>query len=158
MTKEIDLDALRAAAEAATPGPWEMQQDAFDNEGVPESPVTAMDGKAFVAVTLDFGPNNPLMREANALYIAAFNPQTARALLDRLRKAEAANKWMPIETAPKDGTHVQLYAPELQFVGFYAVAGWCYVAPRCPEAPTQPTHWKPLGAAPTSADSEGEKG
>lgn len=58
-------------------------------------------------------------------------------------------KWQPIESAPRDGTHVHLYAPELQFVGFCAGSGnWCYVAPSCPFAPSQPTHWKPLPAAP----------
>ena len=59
-------------------------------------------------------------------------------------------KWQPIETAPKDGFHYLLYAPELQFVGFWAKGceHWCYVAPGCPVAPTQPTHWMPLPEPP----------
>tara|TARA_R110001599_G_scaffold171353_1_gene362395 strand:- start:424571 stop:425245 length:675 start_codon:yes stop_codon:yes gene_type:complete len=64
-------------------------------------------------------------------------------------QAIAGEAWQPIETAPADGSHIQLYAPELQFVGYYAVAGWCCIAPGCSLAPREPTHWKPLDAAPS---------
>lgn len=73
-----------------------------------------------------------------------------------LSAAPQSDGWRPIESAPKDGTHVRLYAPEIQFVGFHAVAGWCYVAPGCPLAPTQPTHWEPLSPAPTQGQSHGQ--
>lgn len=64
--------------------------------------------------------------------------------------------WQPIDTAPKDGSHVLCYAPELQFVGFYGdpINKWCYMAPGVPVAPTQPTHWMPLPAAPVQQEGE----
>lgn len=31
-------------------------------------------------------------------------------------------EWQPIDTAPKNGNHVQLYRPEIQFVGYYGGA------------------------------------
>ena len=58
--------------------------------------------------------------------------------------------WQPIETAPKDGTHVQLYRPEIQVTGYYAIriAAWCVVAPGLPTMNEPPTHWQPLPAPP----------
>lgn len=59
-------------------------------------------------------------------------------------------KWQPIETAPKDGTHVQLYRPVIQFVGFWGGdnSKWCAVAPGQPSLRPLPTHWKPLSNPP----------
>jgi hypothetical protein len=69
---------------------------------------------------------------------------------------EPLQGWQPIETAPIDGSHVWCYAPELQFSAFYAgSSGWCYVAPGVPVAPTQPTHWMPLPAAPVGGGDHG---
>lgn len=66
-------------------------------------------------------------------------------LKERLRaELEAPKGWQPIETAPKDGFHYLLYMPEVQFVGFWSGSEWCVVAPTCPIAWTQPTHWMPL--------------
>lgn len=72
--------------------------------------------------------------------------------------------WQPIETAPKDGSHILLYSPQdvhSAFVGFWkdghkfgrywmaagpegeacdCAGGWQYTR--------QPTHWMPLPAAP----------
>lgn len=64
-----------------TPGPWEVADGAFDNEGCPETVIRGWSGRACVAVALDFGANNPLMREANARLIAAA-PEMLLALLD----------------------------------------------------------------------------
>lgn len=54
-----------------TPGPWTVDEEAFDNDGCPETVIRALNGVAGVAVAIDFGPNNPGMREANAHLIAA---------------------------------------------------------------------------------------
>lgn len=100
------------------------------------------------------------------------------ALIDRLRKAEAASKWQPIETAPKDGTTVQVHSsrwlepcsasfssreyfekeygdPEHMEEGWYPSCGFLF---DLPEITIKPTHWMPLPAAPDSVESEGEKG
>jgi hypothetical protein len=68
-----------------TPGPWAVAVEIFDNDGMPETAIQAMNGGATVAVALDFGRNNPDMRKANACLIAA-----APCLLAELRKARAA--------------------------------------------------------------------
>ena len=62
----------------------------------------------------------------------------AQAYLDLLERVE----WRPIETAPKDGTHIQLYRPEIQFVGYWSDAGWCMQG--CKMIDPAPTHWMPL--------------
>jgi hypothetical protein len=54
-----------------TPEPWNIAEEAFDNYGYPESVIRGIDGRAAIAVTLDFGDNNPEMREANARRIVA---------------------------------------------------------------------------------------
>ncbi len=54
-----------------TKEPWNVSEEAFDNDGIHESVIRGMDGRAAIAVTLEFGPNNPGMREANARRIVA---------------------------------------------------------------------------------------
>ena len=82
-----------------------------------------------------------------------------QAEIDRL----LADKWQPIETAPKDGTVVLLYKPDERMVGEYMLAGYwgqwpgindCWIA--CDGKPQgylsgvtgtyqgHPTHWMPL--------------
>ena len=56
---------------AHTPGPWVVAVEIFDNDGAPETAIQALNGAASVAVALEFGPNNPQMRAANARLIAA---------------------------------------------------------------------------------------
>lgn len=54
-----------------TPEPWRVAEEPFDNDGVEETVIRGLDERAAIAVALDFGPNNPGMREANAQRIAA---------------------------------------------------------------------------------------
>jgi hypothetical protein len=54
-----------------TKEPWRVAGSAFDNEGVKETVIHGLDGRAAIAVTLDFGPNNLSMREDNARRIVA---------------------------------------------------------------------------------------
>jgi hypothetical protein len=84
MTDTPEIERIRSKLEAGpTPGPWENAVSIFDNDGMPESVVQALNGSASVAVTfaLEFGPNNPNMRVANADYIAACNPAAMAAVL-----------------------------------------------------------------------------
>src|SRR5690606_964540 len=81
---EIDLDALEATARAATPGPWEA------DDNMPFSPelqgIFAPEQRRYV-LKVDFGdqPESP----ADAEHIATFDPPTVLALIARLREAEA---------------------------------------------------------------------
>lgn len=51
---------------AHLPGIWTVDEEAFDNDGCPETVIRGLNGAAVIAVAIDFGENNPLMREANA--------------------------------------------------------------------------------------------
>lgn len=53
--------------------------------------------------------------------------------------------WKPIETAPKDGTHVLLFRPEINFVGYWSGTrrAWIASTHSYPAGPA-PTHWMPL--------------
>ena len=51
--------------------PWSVAEESFDNDGIHESVIRGLDGRAAIAVTLEFGANNPGMREANARRIVA---------------------------------------------------------------------------------------
>jgi hypothetical protein len=65
--------------------------------------------------------------------------------------------WLPIETAPKDGFHIQLYKPDIQFTGFYTAHGWVANAPELPFLDGL-THWRPLFAPPkTEIEVESQK-
>ena len=56
---------------AHTPGQLNVAVEIFDNDGMPETAIQGLNGSATVAVALDFGLNNPGMREANARRLAA---------------------------------------------------------------------------------------
>lgn len=87
-TQEDDVKQLRdALALGPLPGAWAVGPD-FDNDGTLERIVCALDGAAVVAVAMDFGPNNPHLRAANAAFIAAANPERIARLLARLEQAE----------------------------------------------------------------------
>ena len=82
----IDTKSIRAAAEAATPGPWEYRQLEWGNY------VTA-DGQTSVC-------QGALSNTASMIHIATANPATILALLDRLEAAEkdaARYRWLKRE-------------------------------------------------------------
>jgi hypothetical protein len=59
--------------------------------------------------------------------------------------------WQPIETAPKDGKLVLVYAGFIGIASYYNWLGngwqWCDDGEGLPYDP-QPTHWMPLPAPP----------
>ena len=60
------------------------------------------------------------------------------------------NDWQAIETAPMDGTQLQLLRRDCQVVGYYggANSGWRINAPGYPPMWPLPTHWAPLRNSP----------
>lgn len=79
------------------------------------------------------------------------------------------NEWRPIETAPKDGSFVLLYDPELTaqmnwndrpsddndlgppcpaYVGFWSNHGQCWQLAHYTAFDYSPTHWQPLPDGP----------
>jgi hypothetical protein len=83
------------------------------------------------------------------------------AIILRHVTARDGSRWQPIETAPKDGTHVLLWATGAFYgcvVGRYNSrannrgGGW--LAERFPVP--KPTHWMPLPKPPVTARSGGE--
>jgi hypothetical protein len=72
--------------------------------------------------------------------------------------APAADQvWQPIETAPKDGSHIQLYRPEIQFVGYWGGHEWIINAGGLPIMFPPPTQWQSLPQPPAIEPSEGRK-
>lgn len=84
---------------------------------------------------------------------AGDKPHWAKTMRDAATLV-SEQQWRPIETAPKDGSHVQLFRPEIQFVGYYggAESGWRINAPGVPAMWPEPTHWAPLRKAPPVSD------
>jgi len=58
--------------------------------------------------------------------------------------------WQLIDTAPTDGSHILVYRPKIQFVGYYGgeKSGWIINAPGLPAMWPPPTHWMPLDNGP----------
>ena len=54
-----------------TPTPWCFAEESLNNDGMPETVICGLNGRAAIAVTLDLDENNPGMREANARRIVA---------------------------------------------------------------------------------------
>ena len=133
----LDLQALRQAAQAATPGPWHVRPQEMDDWGYVRGPgmEVVAQARAGGRFTTD---DYPAHRNAgtdpfghNAAHIAAFDPPTALALLNRLEAAEqalaakevggSAAGWRPMADAPKDKTPIDVWIPDDE--GGYRVTG-----------------------------------
>ena len=71
----------------------------------------------------------------------------SQAECERLRESQA---WRLIATAPIDGSHILLFRPYIQFVGYFSRQGWIINAPELPEMYPPPTHWRDLPPMPES--------
>lgn len=73
-----------------------------------------------------------------------------------------AERWRPIKTAPKDGSHIILWRRDIQAVGYYGAGcnDWVVVSlPAClfrhlGSRDTTPTHWMPLPLPPKEAEHD----
>ena len=71
-------------------------------------------------------------------------------------KKDAVPKWLPIETAPMDGSFILAYWPTMKITNFPETifSDFCsehdiwYLARDLDFGPVYPTHWMPLPAAP----------
>ena len=86
---------LEKVARAATPGPWEYERGGYI-QGVTPVPVDWADEPHKPVVIND---PNVFDRPEDKAFIIAFDPATALALLERIRKAEARVK--ELETVPQ---------------------------------------------------------
>lgn len=92
---DLNLNELRKVAEAATPGPWEVADEGYDERYVYDSASGQM------CWTPDLPGHWSL---ADATHIATFDPPTVLALLDRVAELEAkvarvealAEEWEPM--------------------------------------------------------------
>jgi len=120
--KDIDLDALQALIDAAGNEEWKLEERSNDlrkscNSIVTNSGETICDDEHYYPHAVDI----ERMR-----FIAAFNPQTASALITRLRKAEAANEWRAMVCAPKDGTEIEvlMFHPNRKYASEHEKKHW----------------------------------
>lgn len=80
---DVDRDALRVAAESATPGPWET-------DTISARSFTAVGGGGRIVSDCDYSVGMSVLESrANAAHIATADPPTVLALLDALAAAEA---------------------------------------------------------------------
>ncbi len=101
MTAPLDLDALEAAARAATPGPWEQALYVRNNQ--PDTKIIAGNDHVTDCDGYSASCEQDL---ANATFIAAANPAVVLELVRRLRAADA---WISVdESRPTDHTKCYL--------------------------------------------------
>ena len=98
-TPPLDLPALRETANAATPGPWSWGEESEgwgdcgpNLETVERGPVYSDGSQGSLSTVVGswgYDANGISVEDNDARHIAAFDPPTTLALLDRLEAAEA---------------------------------------------------------------------
>lgn len=153
----LDLDALQAAAEAATPGPW----FSYCPDGAALNPerATFLTGPKYRIMdkSLGFSPQD-------GDYMAAARPEVMLALIDRLRKAEDDLKFVRDDLA----STTRMFHAACAGLGAINEAlgldpndgGAEPILDAIGELKRERDEWvdAQFSAAPTSADSEGAKG
>ena len=86
---ELNLDHIEALAREATPGEWDavLYGDALFTDGGATDDGWMLHGPQYVT-----GHAHPMLREADALYIAAANPQAVLDLLDEIEQINAVRR------------------------------------------------------------------
>lgn len=156
-----DLRKLKAAALAATQGTWDRSNrpigpfyhissdhgiDGICSQGRQSiGTMNATDKKA--------APQYAEMFQANADFVITFQPKVVLALIAEVEQARIANGWLPIETAPKDGTKILILTDDGIIESFWRNGAWDqsivyadYGAHT--EIDSAPTYWQPLPAIP----------
>lgn len=103
---------------------------------------------------------------ADGFYAINSRQRSKQYLTNQIRKAFARHvqariaaaqpTWQPIRTAPKDGTHILVYRPiSNEFIPKVGIDYWYDRSTTVPywaksNSSTQPTHWQPLPAVPTT--------
>jgi hypothetical protein len=82
-----DLEALRRAATAATPGPWIVTERVEDEFGLHAS-VINQEGDPSIEAHIIQVMEGEWDDDPNAAYLAVWHPQTALALLDYIFRLE----------------------------------------------------------------------
>lgn len=99
---------LREVAEKASHGPWKVDGDVFDNDGFPESVIRQGEASYVIGCVIDIHRDHPEFREANAEFIAIFNPAIAIALIDELDALRKENEGLRVDAerwrAARDNT------------------------------------------------------
>lgn len=85
------------------------------------------------------------LREAQAI-VAGEQPAASITMYGRTYVPKPA--WMPIETAPKDGTEVHIARDRHQAVAFFRDGKWHLGCGICFD---RPTHWMPLPTSPPAS-------
>lgn len=98
----IDIEALKRIAQAATPGPWIYDTGYFYAQCQLDG-----DGKTREMPIIEMGEGRGEDCIANEEFIANAHPAVVLELIALLER-HLAMKWQPIETAPKDGTSIIL--------------------------------------------------
>lgn len=131
----FDLDALQAAAEAATPGPWtssviRVENDA-DGKARGAGAVRGREGNGYVFMSA----NGPEILVADAVFIAAANPAVVLELVASHRSALA-------RIARVEALHVKGSSERVeQTPDGPRVAGFDYYCPTCADDHEERAAW-----------------
>ena len=141
-----DLPTLIALAKElnakATPGPWTKEKPTH-HYGMRKVLGPAVDITGFTIAT-NVDSKRAAQIEDDAAFIAA-SRTLVPALVAEIERLLREREWQPIETAPRDGTNVWVYAAPFQDLpgfqcryGYHPEGGWCVDELR------EVTHWQPL--------------
>ncbi len=158
----IDIEALRALAKKATPGPWSMRRVRERGHDVEHRPVTGhmaglLDGPTYIPHYED-----SILARHDARFIAALDPTTVLTLLTDLAAARKEERWIaPSERLPGNNEEVAFVALNRRCVGTYRGTDhpsrpWAdllcidVIGDSDRYSTEQVTHWQPLPELPSS--------